>query len=175
MLAARSLPCSYWRALLISIVPLATVTACVTPSAMHGSQTMPVRMGDSFQLLTAPTANGGYDAEIMRLLNERFAPDGKGTRWLVEYSYAVRPARLTMKSDSMDQSKAAPKSDVLLACKDTSHRLNVRLISSTDGAQAYRGTAEMVTCSNDPEQNGIVFNQLLNNALNGLNAERPAA
>ena len=174
MKAARSFSRSNLGSILMATVSFVAVTACVTPAAMHGNQTMPLREGDSFQLLVAPAHNAALDAKIFQMLEGRFSPNAIGSKWFVEYSYAIRPARIAIKSDAMDQSKSVPKSDALLACNDLSHRLSVRFISANDGTQAYRGTAEILTCGNGAEQNEVIFEELLNNALNGLTIERPA-
>ena len=159
-------------ALTIALVLL--LSACVTPSATQSTQTSPLRKGDGFTMLS-PVAEGhplrAMDAVVLNALSSRTGSVASGRQWLLEYSYAVRPADIAMKSDDIDHGMALPQSNAMLECAKTSHRVTVRILAKDDGAQSYRGTAELVDCRSDVGMDEQVFSDLLGLAISNLTIE----
>lgn len=163
-----------WPINFLALFATLALAACVMPSAVKNSQTMPLQVGDDFKLIAAPKPNGTiapFDTLVTETLSNRFHPSGKGRLWLVEYSYAVRPAKVTMKIDGSNATVVSPKSDALMECGDLSHKLNLRIVSATDGQQAYISSAEVISCGEKDQSEGAIFNQLLSTAIVGLRVE----
>lgn len=146
-------------------------TACVSPMASQATQASPLRKGDSFSIVS-PAAEGhplqAMDALVLKELAARTGASATGQQWLVEYSYAVRPAAIALKTDSPDAGLREPQSDAILVCRETSHRVTVRILDKNEGKQSYRSSAELTGCRADLTMDEAIFNSLLNSALDSL-------
>ncbi len=153
---------------------LTVVGGCSTPRAMQSTQSEKLQASDSFSLVAdtgTARKNAAYDQAVLQSLASMTAgPSPSGRTWLVEYSFAARPAAIGMTAGTPNSSQVygLPRSNLVLDCKETSYRLTVRLIAADNGKEIYKGSAEEHSCEKATADGDAIFTRLLSGSLSGL-------
>ncbi len=164
-----------WKFIAASCLLAIVATGCTRPQSMTMDQSVGIKRGDGFAVLRTAQDNSvdsQRDAKVAKSLSDHFeSPNVSGSpKWLVEYSFSARPAKIAMTGSNGTQVQPigllAP--EYLIDCKRLSFRMTLRVVDATNGAPAYQGSAEEQACGQSAAEQDAVFGRLMGDLVTGI-------